>query len=125
MRKFFLIVILFSLTAGGCYAQIFKKNTSRSVERQLFGKTSGKKKEIKIREPRAVTKAKKKQEANERRLKREYAKSVKRSQARAYQIQTPEVQARMKQDKKNTSARDKAKKKKVKSASKKVAKKYR
>jgi hypothetical protein len=124
MRKLFLFMLIFSLTTGSGSAQIFKKNSPRNVERQLFGKKSGKRKTIKIREPRAVTKAKKKQEANERKLKKNYAQSIKRSQKRAYQIQTPEVQARMKQNEKNTAARSKAKKKKVKTSTKKAGKKY-
>ena len=61
-----------------------------------------------------MLKAKKKQEKNEKKLKKEYAKSVERSRKRAYDIQSPEVQARMKQNQKDTALRDKEKKKNVK-----------
>lgn len=125
MKRIFLFMLILSLAVGSTHAQAFKKNTSRKVERQLFGRTSGKKKVVKIREPRSVVKAKKKQANKEKKLKREYAKSVKRSQKRSVEIQTPEVQARMKQDKKDTAARNKAKKKKVKEGNKKAARKYR
>jgi hypothetical protein len=108
------------LAAGSCNAQIFHKNPGK----QLFGKTHVKSKEAKVREPRKVLKAKKKQEANDRRLKKAYDKSVKRSQKRTVEIQTPEVQARMKQNKKEFAVRDKDKKKKVKERSKRAAKKY-
>jgi len=124
MRKFFLILFITLLTVGTCNAQIFRKNTARRAERGLFKKSHSKTKEIKVKEPRAVIKAKKKQEANEKRLKREYAKSVKQSQKRAYDIQAPEVQARMRQNKKDAAVRDKAKRKKVQSSSKKAGRKY-
>ena len=118
MKKIFLLICISLLTIGISNGQIFKKNSLRVAERELFGK-SRKDKKVKIREPRAVTKAKKKQEANEKKLKKEYAKSVKESQKRSYEIQTPEVKARMKQNQKDTALRDKMKKKNVKSEHKK------
>jgi hypothetical protein len=120
MKKIFLFLFILSLAVGSGSAQIFHKNP----EKQLFGKTHVKKKEVKAREPRKVLKAKKKQEANERRLNKAYDKSVKRSQKRTVEIQTPEVQARMKQNKKDYVIRDRDKKKKVKAGSKRAAKKY-
>jgi long-subunit fatty acid transport protein len=81
-------------------------------------------KEAKVKEPRSVLKAKKQQEANDKKLKKDYEKSIRQSQKRTIDIQTPEVQARMKQNKKDSAVRDKAKKKKVKTGTKKAAKKY-
>lgn len=124
VRNFFLIALISLLTIGTCDAQIFRRNLARKAERGLFNKSPAKKKEVKVKEPRTVLKAKKKQEAKERKLKREYARSVKRSQKRSYQIQTPEVKARMKQNKKDIALRERLKKKKVKSASKKAGRKY-
>ena len=124
MRKIFLFVFILSLGIGSCNAQLFHKNASRNVERKLFGKSLGKKKEVKVKEPRSVLKAKKKQEANTRKLKSDYEKYVGKSRKRAIDIQTPEVQERMKQNQKNSAARDKAKKKKVKTSAKKAEKKY-
>ncbi|MCX6322429.1 MAG: hypothetical protein NTX93_11610 [Bacteroidia bacterium] len=124
MRKFFLFVFILSLTISFCNAQIFHKNASRKAEKGLFGKSLGNKKEVKVREPRSVLKAKKKQEANKRKLKSDYEKSVKRSQKRTIDIQTSDVQARMKQNQKNSATRDKAKMKKVKTNTKKAGKKY-
>jgi len=49
---------------------------------------------------------------------------VKQSQKRTVAIQTPEVQDRMKQNKKDSAIRDKEKKKKVKAGSKRAGKKY-
>ena len=119
-RRLFLILFLFSLAIGSSDGQLFHKNP----EKALFGKTVGRKREAKVKEPRSILRAKRKQEANDRRLKRNYDKSVKRSQKRTMDIQTPEVQARMKQNKKDTTIRDRGKKKKFETATKGAEKKY-
>jgi len=124
MRKSFLILIISLLSLGTCNAQIFKKNVSRKTEKELFGKSSRKSKGLKVKEPKKVIKAKKKQESKEKKQKRDYVKYVSRSQKRTLQIQTPEVQARMKQNKKDSAVRDRAKKKKAKISTKKAGKKY-
>jgi len=105
-------------------AQLFHKNVSRKAEKKLFGSTLNLRKGGTVKEPRKVLKAKKKQEANDRKLKNSYEKSVLQSQKRAIEIQTPEVQTRMKQDQKDNARRDKAKNRKVRSATKKARKKY-
>jgi hypothetical protein len=120
ITKLFLFLFVLSLATASGNAQIFHKNP----EKQLFGKAHRKNKEAKVKEPRAVLKAKKKQEANNRRLVNSYEKSVRKSQKRSIDIQTPEVQARMKKNKKDTVVREKEKKKKVKSSSQKAGKKY-
>ena len=119
-RKFFFLIFIFSLSIGACNAQLFHKNP----EKKLFGNTHLNRKEAKVKEPRSVIKAKKKQEANDRKLKKNYEKSIRRSQKRTLDIQTPEVQARMKQNKKESAVRDKKKMKKVKKGSKRAEKKY-
>ena len=88
VRKSFLFILLFSLTIGSCNAQIFH----RDPEKQLFGKSHGGRKEANVKEPSKVLKAKRKQEANDRKLERNYDKSIKKSQKRTIDIQTPEVQ---------------------------------
>ncbi len=124
MKRFFLIVFILSLAINSGYGQIFHKSSPRSIEKGLFSKSHGRRKEIKVREPRTVLKAKKKQEAKERKLKRDYAEAIKRSQKRSFDIQTAEVQARMKQDKKDAVVREKMKKKKMMANTKKAGKKY-
>ena len=119
-RRIFLFIFLLSLLIGSCNAQIFHKNP----EKQLFGKTPGIKKEPKVNELRSVLKAKRKQEANDRKLQKEYEKNVKRSQKRTIDIQSPEVQTRMKQNKKDLTKRDKEKKKKVRASTRKAGEKY-
>jgi hypothetical protein len=120
MRKFILFLFVLFFAGASANAQIFHKDP----EKQLFGKPHGSRKEAKVKEPRKVLKAKKKQEANDRRLEKAYNKSVKQSQKRTVDIQTPEVKARMKQNKKDYTRRDKVKKKKIRAASKEAAGKY-
>lgn len=67
--------------------------------------------EVKIRKPKAVTKAEKEQKAREKRLEKEYAEFVKASRKRAYDIQSPEVKERIKANRKETAASYKMKKK--------------
>jgi hydroxypyruvate isomerase len=124
MRKFCFFVIIFLLTIDSSNAQISQKYNSKKVNKGLFGITFGKKKEAKGIKPLSAGKAKKKQEAKDRKLKKDYAKSVKMSQKRTIDIQTPEVQARMLQNKKDSKMRDKLKKKKVKASTKKAGEKY-
>ncbi len=120
VKKLFLFIFLTSLVIGSCNAQLFHKDP----EKELFGKTRGITKEAKIREPKSVVKAKRKQETNDRRLKRKYEKSVKQSQKRTFDIQSPDVKARMKQNKKDYSKRDREKKKKIRSGTKRAGEKY-
>jgi hypothetical protein len=121
LRKLLPVLIFLLLTSGSCSIHLFHKNP----ERALFGKTHRSKKEAKVKEPRKVLRAKSKQEANERRLDRNYDKSIKRSQKRTIDIQTPEVQERMKQNKKDYKIRDKGKRKKTEASTKKAGQKYR
>lgn len=115
-----LVFFMLSIITTQGNAQIFHKNP----EKQLFGKTHIKKKAPKVRERRSVVRAKKQQEANERSLKKESAIAVKKSRKRSYEIQTPEVKDRMKQNQKDLTVRDKNKHKKVNSEAKKARKKY-
>lgn len=125
MRKFFLVLFLLYMGIASCNSRIFHKGSSGKAGRELFGKSKIRKNDAKVREPRAVRRAKKKLEAQDRKLKREYKKFIKWSRKRSIDIQTPDVKARMKQDKKDTAARNRVKKKIVRSDSKKAGRKYR
>ena len=120
LKNVFLFILLLTLTIRSGDAQIFH----RSPEKQLFGKTPGIKKETKIKGPGSALKARKKQAANDRRLKKDYENSIKRSQKRSYEIQSPEVKARMKQNKKDYLKRDRQKEKKIRANTKSAGKKY-
>ena len=119
MRKFSAFVLILLLAINSGKAQIFHKNP----EKALFGKSIGTK-QVKVKEPRKVTKAKRKQEAKDKKLKKEYQNSIKKSRKRTVDIQSPDVQERMKQDKKKIAELEKVKKKNKKSGTKKARKKY-
>ena len=124
LRRSLLFIFFTLFLLETCNAQFSNKPSSKNPEKELFGKTGGKTRKAKSKEPRSVLKAERVQEKNEKRLKKEYAQSVERSRKRTYEIQSPEVQARMKQDQKDTALRDKEKKKSIKNSSKKAGKKY-
>lgn len=124
MKRVLLLIFILSLAVGSADGQIFKKHSIRKTEKGLAGRSAIKRKVPKVKEPRAVIKAKKKQEANDKKLKSEYNKSIERSQQRTYDIQTPDVQARMKQNQKDAALRDKARKKNISSSTKKAGRKY-
>ncbi|MGD0582827.1 MAG: hypothetical protein ABR974_07770 [Bacteroidales bacterium] len=118
------LVIFFTafLTVAG---QSAGRTRGKNPEKALFGKTRKiKTKNKKVREPKSVTKAKDKQKKNQAKIKKDYFNSVDASKKRAYKIQSPEVQARMKQNQKNITDREKTKKKKVSTSTRRGARKY-
>jgi hypothetical protein len=124
MKKLFLLVFILYLGICQGNGQIFQRNSLNNTEKGSSGKPLHRKKKAKVKEPRSVTRAKKKQEAGDRKNDREYKKYIKWSRKRTIDIQTPEVQARMKNDKKDAASRDKVKRKTVRSGSKKAGSKY-
>jgi flagellar biosynthesis component FlhA len=80
--------------------------------------------EIYLIQPRKAKKAQKKQDKKEKQKKKDIKNDSKKTRKRAYEIQSPEVQARMKQNKKDAAARDKAKRKKDKAKTRSGARKY-
>ncbi len=124
-----LLLILVAVSAPDCYAQGGK--TAKKYTTGGKSSIKGKKKPgaatastVKVKEPKAVVKAKKEQEKNQKKLKKDYDKSIKKGKKRQYDIQSDEVKARMKQNEKETAMRDKEKKKQVRNASKSAKKKY-
>ena len=77
-----------------------------------------------LMQPRKAKKAQKKADKKKKEQKDAIKDGSKAAQKRSYEIQSPEVQDRMKQNKKDIAARDKAKKKSNKSKTKRGAKKY-
>lgn len=118
LKCFLLLAFLSFFVMSNSSAQLFHKNPEKS----LFGKSN--RKEVKIKEPSKVHKAKKAQEAKDRKSDRDKAKSVRESQKRTIDIQSPEVKTRMKNNNKEVASRDKIHKKKNRSATKSGARKY-
>lgn len=93
-------------------------------EKLLFGRTLHTKQK-KVREPKSVQNAKKKQEANKKKQDKEFEEYVKASRKRAVKIQSPEVQDRMIENRKEADKQYKAKRKKAAGESRKTGRKYR
>lgn len=109
-RKYLTFIIVLLLSCGSAEA-VFKTVNYNAAVNML--------------QPRSAKKAQKKQDAKEANKKKAIKNSSRVAQKRSYEIQTTEVQARMKQNKKDIAARDKARKKNNKAGTKKGAKKYR
>jgi len=124
VKKLFAALMLILFTVSVCNAQTFERSPAPRQNKSIANKGPKKQKVVKVKGPKAAQKAQRKQAAKDRKLKNDYKKFVKNNQKRSIQIQTPEVQDRMKQNKKDIAARDKAKKKNNKSKTKRGAKKY-
>jgi hypothetical protein len=120
---FLIVVCTAFVTVDG---QQTGRTRGRNPEKSLFGKTRKvKTKDTKVKESPKVTAAIKKQEKKQDKIKKDYFNYVDASKKRAFKIQSPEVQARMKKNAKDTTDREKIKKKKKASATQRGAKKYR
>jgi hypothetical protein len=115
-------VIMLASCSVVCEAQKRPDTGGNSNHNSFFSKIF--KKKPKPYESRDVTKARREQEKKEAKLKKEYEKYVADSRKRAYDIQSPDVQARMMQNEKDIKAREKARRKKNSKATMRGANKY-
>jgi hypothetical protein len=122
LRKIIVLLLASAFVIPVCEAQKCKRSI-RNPERYLFGKSLNNK-NTKIKELPSVVRAKKKQEANEKKVKKEYNEYVKASRKRAVKIQSPEVQARMIENRKESDLKYKEKKKRMAENSRKTGRKY-
>jgi|GEM_PF-414294 hypothetical protein len=124
--KFLLLfLIIFTANVAICNAQKKGMVKGTSPTRAMVGKPGKiKTKNTRVKESPKIRKAKKEQARKEKKLKKDYNNFVDDNRKRAFQIQTPEVQARMLEDRKNIKAREKNKKKRISASTKKGAKKY-
>jgi hypothetical protein len=122
-KRIILVVMTLLLAVSLCEAQKSKRGV-KNQERGLFGKSLNTK-TVKYREAPSIVRAKKKQEANQRKLDKEYEDYVRQNRKRAVEIQSPEVRERMIENRKEADLKYKAKKKSLKKATKKSRKKYR
>jgi transcriptional regulator of nitric oxide reductase len=116
-----MLIFLISTTAE---AQSKKRSSVPVQGRSAVDRAPKKSKKVKVNGPVSAKKAKKKQKANDKKLRNDYGKFVKENQKRSIQIQTPEVQNRMKQNIKNADSNYKAKKKNSAARTKKARRKY-
>jgi len=122
-KRVFIIFLILFCTVSLCEAQRYKRSV-RNPERELFKKSLNNK-TVKYRESPSIVRAKKKQAANEKKLDKEYEAYVKESRKRSVEIQSPEVKARMLENRKEADSKYKEKKKNRTERSKKIARKYR
>jgi hypothetical protein len=123
--KFLFFAIVFSFAVTISQAQNIQKPPSQKQGKGLFSIFSGKNKNVRTKGPVSAKASRKKQEANDKKLKKEGAIYVKKNRERSIKIQSPEVQARMKQNVKDSEAKYKAKKKNNSTRTRKAGKKYR
>lgn len=116
LNKIFILLIILSFGTVSCSIRLFNK--SHRSEKSVSGAPG------KGRGPTTAAKAIKRQEAKDKANKKAYARSVKNSRKRTIEIQTPEVQARMKQNKADIDARQKSKNKNARISTKNAGKKY-
>lgn len=124
LKRFLItILIIFSVTAGE--SQSFERPRVPEVAKGVSKKPPGRRKQVKIMEPRSVSKAKRKQKAEEKKREKAYIKQLEDDRKHHLDIQTPEVRERIIQNRKNSESNYKARKKAVASRNKKAGKKYR
>jgi hypothetical protein len=124
IRKPLVFAILISLAVPALPESSGNRNMDSSTVAELFMNSIGKKRKPKIKKPASAKKAKKKQEAKEKKLDKDYDKYVKDSRKRAQEIQTPAVRERMKQNVKDADANYREKRKSETARTKRGAKKY-
>jgi len=120
--KSLLFATVFVMAAGICYPMMPEKVPA------FPGSVPGalpQVKKAKLKKPVSAEKAQKKAEAKDKARRKDSAKYIEENRKRSIEIQTPEVQERMKQNVKDANARYKDKKKTTSSRTRKAGRKYR
>lgn len=118
-----LLILMFSFTSGE--AQSFERPPEHKLTKGVSKKAPGRKRQVKISEPRSVSKAIRKQKTEEKKRVRANKQLLKDDRKRHLEIQSPEVRERIIQNRKDADANYKLKKKAVASKNKKNGRKYR
>jgi hypothetical protein len=124
IKQLVVFMLVFTVGISVCEAQTSPDRAPKPAGKGFFGLFSGKKSTGKPKAPKNASQVKKEQEKKKKKSDADYAKSIKESQKRTIKIQTPDVQDRMKQNKRDITAREKARKKKTSSATRKAGSKY-
>jgi hypothetical protein len=119
--RFLVFILIFLFSTGVCSSLPFTTNSyvSRVITVPLLQQ-----KKAKVRKPMSAKKAQKQANAKDKQRKKESDKYLQENRKRSIEIQTPEVQQRMKQNVKDANTRYKAKNKKNASRTKKAGRKY-
>lgn len=121
LRVAAIILVLVTPIASGNAQDNGGRRTS--LQNQIYGNPGGKSK-IK-KKPVSIKRAKKEQEARIKKNKKEYAELVKENRKHAFEIQSPEVKDRMKNNRKDSDSRYREKRKMNAMNSRKAGRKYR
>ena len=124
VRQLVVLTLVLTVVISVCEAQSSADRAPKPAGKGLFGLFSGKKSSRKIVAPKNTSQVEKEQEKKKKKSDEDYAKAVKESQKRTFKIQTPDVQDRMKQNKKDITSREKARKKNISKATRKAGSKY-
>jgi hypothetical protein len=122
--RFIISVVILTFVFTLSDAQSFRRPPAPGQGKNTLKRSPASKRQLKIREPKVVEKAKKKQTADEEKRKRDYKKYVKENRQRSLDIQSPEVRERMMQNRKNADLNYKNKKKLITARAKNAGKKY-
>lgn len=125
IRRIIVPILILFISGSLCTAQSFEKPRAHKLVNGVSKKPPGQKRQVKVREPGSVSKAKKKQEMNEIKRDREYKAQLEADRKRHLEIQSPEVRERILQNKKDSDTNYKARKKAVAAGNKRAGKKYR
>jgi len=125
IRRLIILFLILLLTGLHSPAQSFERTRAQKRVNGVSKKPPGQKKQVRIREPRSVSKAKREQKMSEKKRDREYKAQLKADRKRHLEIQSPDVRERILQNRKDSDARYKEKRKAVASRNKRAGKKYR
>lgn len=125
IRRLIIPVLLLFLTVTFCTAQSFERPRTNKRINGVSKKPPGQKRQVRIREPRSVSKAMRKQELSEKKRAREYKAQLEADRKRHLDIQSPDVRERILQNRKNSDINYKARRKAVAARNKRTGKKYR
>jgi hypothetical protein len=128
--RFFPVMLLMLFLAGteadAQSGKAAKKYGTGNLSKSGFKKKAPavKSSQPKVREPKAVVRAKREQEKNQKKLKKADEKAISTGKTRHFDIQSASVKERMKQNEKDNTLRDKNRQKNIRKASKPAARKY-
>lgn len=120
--KLFALSFILLMTTGTGYAIT---PDAKPFSANVISGASPQKKKSRVKRPVSAQKAQKKAEAKDKQRRKESDRYIEENRKRSVEIQTPEVQERMKQNVKDANAQYKAKKKNNSSRTKKAGRKYR
>jgi hypothetical protein len=123
--RYLLTVLVFMLAVSVCHSYPFMNGNVLSNGSEMVTAPQPRKKKAKINKPMSAEKAQKQADAKDKKRKQDSKKYIEENRKRSIEIQTPEVQERMKQNIKDANARYKDKKKNSTARTKKAGKKYR